>query len=127
MTKISTDSYFLHLPINLQCSKGRYLGSDTLQNSHFLELSASLSRAPTSAFRVITLGTLQLCVLWYVGVSWQGKEGIMHSAFCCTTVSKPGWQQYCEQEIFQTSRPLSVPSFCNCWQSSRLCVLFLPT
>lgn len=125
VTKISTDSYFLHLSINLKCSRGRYLESNTLQSSPLLGLPASLSQAPTSALHFIAPATLWLCAFRSVGVSWQGKEGILHFAFSCTTALKPGWQQYCGEAIFQTSKPLSVPSFCNCWQSSLLCVLLL--
>lgn len=95
VTKISTDSYFLHLSINLQRSRGRYLESNTLQSSPLLGLSASLSQAPTSAFHFITLATLCLCAFQSVAVSCQGREGIMHFAFSCITALKPGWQQYC--------------------------------
>lgn len=39
VTKISTDSCFLHLSINLKCSRGRYLESNTLQSSPLASLS----------------------------------------------------------------------------------------
>ena len=81
MTKIPTDSYFLHSPINLECSQGRDLEGNTLQKSPFLVLPVSPSQAPTPAFHVITPATLWSYEFQYVGGSWQGPKGITHFAF----------------------------------------------
>lgn len=54
VTKISTDSYFLHLSINLKCSRGRYLESNTLQSSPPLgaaSLSFTSAHFSTSFYR----------------------------------------------------------------------------
>lgn len=60
VTKISTDSYFLHLSINLNCSRGRYLESNTLQSSPFWGLPASF---PSAYFSILFYHTSHLVVM----------------------------------------------------------------
>lgn len=44
---------------------------------------------------------LQLRVSPHVGVDWGEKERRVHFSFSCTSVLKPGWQQYVDNGSFK--------------------------